>query len=292
MQDIVSRGNAKFARYIAFRALPPALILTLYAAVLVRYTPERPAAALVLLAALVYLASTIGRRFFEKWLTLAEKRLLIAAAAVVITVALVVAVLASIPASASYLTRLAPSVPGVVDSLWASLIAAFVVVAYLESTNMRRVPAHQQDPAMFDLFVAEAHSRDMVRFGRLIEDAGADLRVRLALSGVLILEQVNRPALLRKFERAFVRIFRRGATQGVAQVWSSSVISDERSVELAIEKISAALAGSPVDGTDVFSNLMPALIDYNDDPNYPEYMRPVVDALLRLFPWEFGTVRA
>ncbi|WP_460993577.1 cyclin family protein [Sinomonas soli] len=289
MQELISHGNVKFVRYIAFRALPPALILTLYAAVLVKYAPDLPVAPFVLLATLVYLIFTIGRRFFKKWITLAEKRLLIAAATVVITVALVVAVLASIPASASYVVRLAPSVSGVVDSLWASLIAALVVVAYLDSTNMRRLPARQHDPAMFDRFVAEAHSRNMTRFGRLIEDAGSDPRVKLTLSAVLIVEQVNRPAMFRLLERVFVLIFRRGATQGVAQVWSTSAISDERSVELAIEKISAAVVASPIDGGDAFSNLMPALMDYNDDPNYPEYARPVVDALLRLFPWEFGS---
>jgi hypothetical protein len=273
-----------FAYNSIFRFLPPAFMLILLAGVIDRYFSALNSFPYLLIAAMVSLIPRdiaslfIMRRISERLLHIVN----------------IVLVMALVPLvfwldNAVNLGLIAPTRQGLIDNLWSSLIVAMLVLQYLRATNMS---AHYQDGAAedtaFSNHVVRAYTRIKNKYDPIIWSACAEYACsRQILYAVLIYEDMNRPALFRKFENFVVKVFRLNLTLGIAQVRSSRPLTDEESIRCAAKILAhSTYADTGVgDGFADIQQLEEIIKDYNPSKLYSESISQVV-AKLRIYASE------
>jgi hypothetical protein len=245
-----------------------------------------PAYFLLPLATATYLALQWFKVRKHRWVTDPEKKLRRLGTVALGATTLALAAAATLPTSASFLAMAAPSVTGIADGLWTALVLALLLAAFIELTDMRspRSEARRED---IDRFVAARYDDDLRRFGSDIRAGAKNGWVSLAVHAILILEQTNRPESWRRLERLYVRLLRRPATQGVAQVWSNWVITDAESVGLCVRIINEATGSNPAAYQSAMDYISPALRQYNDGPEYAGMVLQIAEVLNRRFPADF-----
>ncbi len=129
--------------------------------------------------------------------------------------------------------NLLPSSQGVLDNIWSGIII-YGILSVLGVFSQSTHEDNRIDFSMFDKNMLMGRVSKYKEF--IVSECGkynADVNLVMA---VAIYESMQRPALFRFFERVFVFIFRRPATQGIMQLMSKKVITDCESIVLSIRK--------------------------------------------------------
>jgi hypothetical protein len=283
---VLSRPHIRWASFIAFRAIPPALIMLLLAAILNKYLPNLPLYPYTVLVAVLSSATRSGYLLFARRSIPAERWIHLFCILLTLGIALLVAALDKNP----YLAKLAPNLSGLIDNLWSSLFAALIVVLYIDSTKLTRNsgPTRRHQPSTY---VVHWFDKLHVLHGqRISEKAEGDFLLKLLLYSILIVENYNRPLWIRKLENLLVRLPHTELTVGIAQVRSRRHLTDAESIDRAIAIIRTSmteheshkkLSGVPSPPTEVLN-------DYNPSGEYQKMVTDVFFDLVRLRPSAFG----
>lgn len=249
----------RWTGYILFRSLPLLLIFSLTAGIVQTQCPS-PYPWLIIPLATAWLMSSIGQFRVTFRRGIATSHRVVSGLVLVGTLGILVAVImAAIWMDFSWLV---PRPEGLVDNLWAALFAAVLVILYLNITSVSRPESTSNSalqehrfPYMGDSFsesrndhvlhsvyphrttatnkmVQKRAHRIERKFGKTIRETAAayDLDPEI-MSAILIFEDMNRPAVVRRLENVIISCLPISMTVGVAQVWSSRPLSDRDSIE-------------------------------------------------------------
>ncbi len=286
----LSGGERRWLNYFLFRLLPPALILTLLAAVIARYFDVVSVVPYLLLACGISLVPRdvaslfIAHRISERLLHFAN---------IILVMALVP--LVALFNSAFDLSPLAPTSQGLVDNLWSSLTVAILVLLYFQMTNMStRYQDQAAEEAALSNYVVKAYNHIYGKYDAIIQSSCIEYACsKQVLYAVLIYEDMNRPATLRRFENLIVRVFHFNLTVGIAQVRSDKPITDEDSIRSAAKILGGSVyADSGVgDGFGGIQQLEATLKDYNSSKLYSESVSQIISKLRIYAPILFRGLR-
>ena len=233
VNEFVAGGHKRWWKYLIFRSLPPLVIFIFISSIYQKYFPNTIITSLIVLSAIISLIPREVFQLFKRTVSFSEKLMHFFNIVIVLLVAF----------SVSYAVKifpinfLAPSVKGMVDNLWTSLLIAFLVIFYLDATNQK-----------FDYNEEERNLRDnsiITIFNRIQKKFGVSIRnycqknscSEALLFAIVIYEDMNRPFFIRKLENILVRIFNVELTVGIAQVKSKKPLTDEESIKLATENL-------------------------------------------------------
>jgi hypothetical protein len=186
---------------------------------------------------------------------------------------------------AASLAFLAPSVSGVLDNLWSSILAASAVLLYARLTNPNsRLADKQAEDTARDNHVLKAYNHIKAQHESIINDSCSKYSCsRPVLYAVLIYENMNRPPLFRKFENIIVKLGKTPLTVGIAQVKSDKPLSDAESIEKAARILSGS-ASTDIDfgsGYIDMQHLEGLLENYNTSALYAESIAEIMSVLRR-----------
>lgn len=287
----VSGGRRKWFKYFLFRLLPPVLIMLLLVAVLQRYLGIDRVTPYLLASAIVSLVPRDIYGFLKKRLV-SEKILHLT----FIVLVLVLAYVFSWIGSRYDLSFVAPSPEGLFDSLWSALLVAMLVLLYMKITNMGQpqpfVNAYEEQNA-HDNYVVSSFNKIYKKHDKVIKKSAKENICSVPiLYAVLIHENMNRPAFLRRIENMIVRGFGVRMTVGLAQVRSDKPLSDEESIKRAAKILEGTkYISSTKKGLEDIDKLQDALEVYNPSSLYAESIAKIMDSLLRYAPKIFKEYR-
>jgi len=289
--DFLSGGERRWLVYFVFRYTPHVIILVLLAAVLQDYFQLSSILPYLLLATSISVAS---RNFvgFLKARFLSE-RLLHAFNALMLYVLTLLVWLLCRYVDISFI---APSVDGMFDNLWSSLLVAISVLLYAQITNpFTKERNKQAEEIAKDNYVIKSYNYLKKHHGKTIESAcNKNACSKPILYAVLIYENMNRPAQLRKFENLIVKVTRLNLTVGIAQVRSDKPLSDEESIKKAATILSGSVFADSGYGSGFvdIQQLEQILEKYNSSALYAESVAEIMSVLRRytsdVFPESFG----
>jgi hypothetical protein len=230
VSQYLSNGNKKWFNYFLFRLLPPLIVLVLLESVFKKYFHETDYLIYMLIASITSLLprdvyALIGAKYMS------EKILHVACIFLVV----IVAFLVNVFAQKSSIAILAPSISGLIDNLWSSLLIAILIIAYLKATNLsqRSNDSNTQDIA-FSNYVLSSFELIHRKYSDIINQACNKSNCsKYLVYSVLIYENMNRPKLLRMMENSLLKIFPIELTAGLAQVKSKKPLTDDESIVLA-----------------------------------------------------------
>ncbi len=275
VSQYLSGGHRKWVSYFLFRLLPLLIIFILLAGVLRRYLNIEDPMVYIIIAAITSLLNRDLIQFFRTAF-ISEKLLHVTNIISVMLVAFVVACISSI----YDVSFIAPSLSGLIDNMWSSLLIALLVLFYLKATNMST--KHQDEVAQetaISNYVVRSYNEIKAKFSDVIDNSCQEYACsRQVLYSVLIYENMNRPAWLRSIENTIVRLPRIKMTVGIAQVLSDKPLTDKES----IKRAAAILAGSTYadsgdgDGFANINQLETTLKDYNSGRTYAKSISTII----------------
>lgn len=291
VSQYVSGGRRKWLNYFLFRLLPPAIIMLLLVAVLQRYLGVDRMVPYLLASAVVSLVPRDIYGFLKKRLV-SEKLLHLTFIALIVFLAYLFAWIGS-----RYdLSFIAPSPEGLFDSLWSALLVAMLVLLYMKITNMGRTQSFVdefEEQNAHDNYVVQSFNKIYKKHDKVIRKAAKENICSIPiLYAVLIYENMNRPAFLRRIENMIVRGFGVQMTVGLAQVRSDKPLSDEESIRRAAKILEGTkYISSTKKGLEDIDKLEDALEAYNSSSLYAESIAKIMDSLLRYAPKIFKEYR-
>ncbi|MDP2623694.1 MAG: hypothetical protein Q8Q29_07855 [Actinomycetota bacterium] len=273
VSDIVGhQQSVSLQSYLLFR-FAPAIAVTLVGSGLLRQVGKEgwPVWAAALTPVVGHVAMTHGRALLRSEGGFGRRRQVIYH--LLAATGLLVVGVAGVWMSAQEFARpLLPSLTGIADGIWTALLAALLAIAALRVLQ----PEPTDDYTVIRDAIRSLDS-DLVSYARSrARAAGADEQLVVA---VMAVESIQRPRWLRRIERVFSRLLRRG-TYGIMQVASSRPLSDRESIDAAIN---APLAGVSLDrdkyGRIEHRQIRSALDSYNSDPAFIEWLSTALDVL-------------
>jgi hypothetical protein len=280
VRQFLSGGERRWVLYFLFRYTPHVVVLLLLSAILQKYW------LLDNVLGYLLLATTISVLYRNVWgwynAKFVSERILHAFNSVMLyLITFGVWTLSELTSLAFF----APSVSGVLDNLWSSVLAATAVLLYARATNPN---------AKFDDKQAEETARDnhVLRAYNLIR-TNHEATISLGcqkyacskpiLYAVVIYENMNRPPSLRKLENIIVRFVKVPLTVGIAQVKSDKPLSDAESIEKAARILSgSASADNEFAGGFVDMQQLEGLLEkYNQSALYAESIAEIMSVLRR-----------
>lgn len=239
VEKFVSSGGRNWCRYYLFRLLPVALIMTLVASVFQKYMPSSNIFVHLLVVALV---SLIGRDIIS---ILTTKYVSVRIVHVVNVVAVVIlSFVMAIIFSHIDIRILAPSMSGLIDNLWSSLIVAMLVLFYFKLTDFgnNKYKSEVEEEAYVSNYILRSYQEISQKFDNVIKSSCKKNNCSIILMySILIYESMNRPEWMRCLERLICKITGVEMTLGIAQVKTKRVITDEESIKKATKILSGSL---------------------------------------------------
>lgn len=233
VKQFVSAGGRRWIHYCLFRTLPVAIMCTLVAAIEQRYfNVFRPRIYVFITAILSLCFRDILVAFKKNVFT--NERLVHVANIVMVTLVATGVCLLSDNLNLSFV---APSVEGLFDDLWSSLIATMLTVFYLQVTNMNTCSVSEnKETVQFANYVLSSFDTIYNTYCKQIDALCVRYSCnKVLLYAILIYENMNRPWLIRKIENGVVRLFKCELTVGIAQVKSNKPLADKESIKIASE---------------------------------------------------------
>lgn len=278
VSQYLSGGERRWFNYFLFRLLPPALIITLLAAIIDRYFITLSNLPYLLIAAIV---SLIPRDVVSLFTVRRMSEQLLHITNIILVVALVPFI--AWVSTAIDISFIAPTPQGLIDNLWSSLTIAILVLLYLQVTNMgtRYQDETAEDTALSN-HIVKAYTHIRNKHDHTIQDVCMKYSCsRQILYAVLIYEDMNRPPILRKFENFIVRVFKIYLTVGIAQVRSNKPLTDEESIRHAAKILrGSSYADTGVgDGSSDIQQLETILHVYNSSKLYTESISRIITKL-------------
>jgi len=278
VSEYISGGRRKRLSYLLFRALPPAIVLLLLVCIMDRYFTDSQHVLVLALAGLASLLLRDGYALFqhksprEKMIHLGNITLVAMVTACVIFVD-----------RRAYLGTMAPTMSGLVDNLWASLIIGLLIILYLDTTNMStdyRIETERQN--LQNNYILDTYDRLFNRLNGTVHDAATTYAASpLLLYAIIIYENMNRPRLFRVIENLAVMLFRVELTVGIAQVRSYVRLSDGQSIAAAANLLQGSII---IDGDPTITQvedikLQELLKGYNTDNRYSQEIKAIITTL-------------
>lgn len=226
--EFVSGGDRRWFGYVLFRVLPPAILLTLLAAVLNRYYEEVNIAGFLFIATATSLLFRDFLSLFQKKKTVSEKLIHLFDITIVLMVAAIISRFDRNP----FLIKLAPSISGLIDNLWSSLLVALLIIFYFDATNSsKKYQEELSDKNVRNNYIIDSYNYIKDKFSEDILYACKKYDCSLPLLyAILIFENMNRPKIFRKIEELVVRTTNIPLTVGIAQVKSNKPLTDQESI--------------------------------------------------------------
>jgi len=270
----LSGGDRKWLKYICFRTLPPLIVLFLLAAVIQTYSPSTILWVAILLATIVSVLFRDLKMLFSKKKMISEKLIHFMNIFLILLAGVSVAAIGTM----YDVVWLAPSLEGLIDNLWSSLLVAMLVVLYFDATNMSaRVNEKYSDETAKNNYILKSYDKIQARYGQHITEASKKHNASVPLLyAIVIFEDMNRPAVLRMIENIIVKVFGVELTVGIAQVKSKKPLTDVQSISLAAEIIKNTDISK--NSADMISNelIKSKIATYNPDPVYIESVATIL----------------
>lgn len=267
VSEFLSIRKTRLVSFILFRTVPVLVVLVPTMAFLDKHSAHVSSK---LTAVVAFMLANLCLTFFprRKLLPFASIRILFWLLTLLNLVLAVVALTLSLIWD---LSIFAIDIEALVGNLAAALIAAILVVFYLKSTDMgpKQVLTQDQQARELNEFVAQRGELIGYKYGHLIHEAAdrSGLSPHLLLA-ILIYEDLNRPAPLRRIENLLVRIPGVALTVGVAQVQSTKPLTDAESIKRMGEVL--AVSAEEHKTTNPYDQNRKLLSDYNGDPEYAD----------------------
>lgn len=279
--EYMSGGSRKWLNYFAYRLLPPAVVFLLLAGVLDKYLDINSYWPFLMIAGVVSIAHRDIRQVFSER-PLTEK--LLYGANILLILALALAV--SLISQYVDISAIAPNIGGLIDNLWSSLLVAMLVIFYFNVTNMGTNSKDRDQIELevaMDNYILRSYEKIHSKHGAVIDEScSMHGSSRVLMYSILIHESINRPGWIRTIENIIVRVFRKELTLGIAQVRSSTPITDEESIRRAA-KILNGSAPFKTDGN--FSDTLTEILKkYNSGPEYKNSIQIILFKLKSYIP--------
>lgn len=291
--DFLSGGKRRWGVYYLFRLFPPFAILILLTAILGRYfSVTNPLPYLLIASTLSLILRDGAMVFISKFIS--EK--LLHLVNIVTTYGIVVAI--TILATNTDITFIAPSVSGLFDNLWSTLLVAAIVLLYSRITNPRTKTVDvQAEQIARDNYIFESYKKIKSKHSSDIDNAIALYAAsKPILYAVLIYENMNRPVWMRAIENAVVKATHRELTVGIAQVKSDRALSDSESISKAARILQgSSFADSGYGSGFVDIQQLEAILEkYNSSSLYAKSIAEIMATLRRcttdVFPFSYGDI--
>ncbi len=268
----ISSGKRQWVKYFIFRLFPPVLIMIMVLAVFQKYyTGLDPTIYLLICALTSLLVRDIKAIFTASYLS---QKLI---HGLVILCVLSISYIISLMSTLVSFEVLAPSVSGLIDSLWSSLIVAMLVLIYLEVTKFSGVNnTDEQENNYTTNYILTSYEDISEKYDEHIRDFSERNNTDIVLLyAVLIYENMNRPEWMRKIENIVCGLTHLEMTLGIAQVKTNKIISDVESIKKA-SKILANSSGFEGWSEEDFAEFIKV---YNGGKDYPEEVRKIIRVL-------------
>ena len=280
--EYLSNGNRKWGRYLLFRFTPPILMFLLLGAVLQRYFCGQYLFQGMLIAAAVSLiprnAISLFRARFIK-----ERILHISICAGVLLSAVIISVICK----TTDISFVAPSVDGLFDNLWSSLIVAGLVLIYFQMTDMSgRKDNRDADENTINNYVVQSYSM-MKSYEEVIMASCRHNNCSVPIIySIIIYENINRPKFVRILENLLTKLFHIQLTVGIAQVRSLEPLTDEESIVKACHLLQGSAQAPVVPGNpycigQLGMSVYDYLHKYNPSDEYVNEVFKIIEILYR-----------
>jgi len=126
-------------------------------------------------------------------------------------------------------------------------------------------------------FIGRSYDRAEFSYGALINERISDDKLQLITYAILIFENYCRPPSIRTLER--LCFWKKERTTGIMQVASSAVLTDEESVKLGAQKLSASWQRFAQEN--LYDRTLSTITDYNKDRDYSQRVLEVMEILAK-----------
>ena len=232
VSQFIASGNRRWTRYFTFRFIPPLVIFVLLSAILQEYFNTENTTPFIVLSCVISLISRDLVGLFSSHTMTSEKIVHTFNMLMLLVIAFVVGAVSG----SVNISFLAPSPEGIVDNLWAALFTAMLVAVYLRTSNTTK----QGDDSAKEIDLSNAVLRSYGKLNELyyhaiIHMCNVNNTSVPLLYAILIYEDMNRPAWLRRVENLIVKVTKKELTVGIAQVKSKVSLTDIESMNKAAE---------------------------------------------------------
>jgi hypothetical protein len=178
-------------------------------------------------------------------------------------------------ASKNFFLLITPTLPGLVDNLWASIIITFTAIPIYDAYSKR-------GDENVDKMLKDSHQKISANLTKYLHEQSEKYNAneRLVLA-VCIVENLQRPLWVRSIEKV-KSIFNRSGSYGIMQTNSDHYITDEESIKKAIERYFANSKNEYMDidtiekwvkkynGGSTYAELVKAAYNYLPGEDYEE----------------------
>lgn len=154
---------------------------------------------------------------------------------------------------------LLPNLDAAGNELWLAIFAFLYAAA--NKVTVSGGPGNRRRNA----FIQRSYDRAVLLYSALINEKVSDERLQLITYAILIYEDYSRPPSVRFFER--LCFWKEKRTTGIMQVASPKSLTDEESVKLGAEKLSASWQLHSEEEL-LYSRISSTISDYNKDSDY------------------------
>lgn len=254
--------SKRWLKYYSFRLLPPIVVFILISSIYDKYFDLDTNLWHVIACAFLSVLFREAYRFI-KIEYIVYKLLFLANIVLIVVSAVGIALLSD---SLDF-SCIAPTLEGVVDNVWATLLIAIIIISYViltkfEDFEQNIILSETSDP--FQHIIISTYLRYKSKYSSTINDACKEYECSPhLLTSILVIEGLNRRWLIRCLEKLIVLVSRKALTIGIAQVRSSFPISDEESIYRAAQ----LLSGSAKRSVDV-ETIHKMIYSYNSTQEY------------------------
>lgn len=262
LAQFLTINNKKWINYYLFIFLPPVVIEVLQLSILKKYNGGNFIFLSIMITWLFHsfiknLRYLLDNRYYN------NERLLLGLNSVLL---LLVYLVLYIVSRCVNFAMIAPTLSGLIDNIWSTLIVALLILIYFKITNMNSETKYNYlNPDVENVkekFVEKSFWEIYIKFNDIIIIASRENRCSSnLLYSILIYENLNRPLIIRKLENLLVLLPRVSLTVGIAQIWSNKPLSDEESIKRASKKLKNTEGLSDPE-------LVVPIQEYNEGKNY------------------------
>ncbi|NEG54863.1 hypothetical protein [Bifidobacterium platyrrhinorum] len=239
IQDIAAGSGSGFFRFTILRLIPPCIVFIGETALLKRFETNNVNTLPMLLTTVTLFVFPTYIAALRKAFTFKERVISLIMIITYFAAAILIWGLSSI----FDFSILAPSnLQSFIDNIWATIIAALIVVSFFEL--LRNDPAQKNqdiDNYNYRVFSLVEHRIRILgpKYFKIINDAAKKYNASQSLlKAIIIYEDLNRPAIVRKLENILVLLPGAKMTVGIAQVEATIPLSDEMSIYKAAQQLS------------------------------------------------------
>lgn len=221
-------------RLVLFRFLPPLVTFTMIAAILFDSASTNIILKVAVLSSLIHIFFTNfqalkkllnGDNTLKRYVnTYAQVILQIVSMALVLGAAIA----SSFASKTEVVKAIKPTWTGLIDNIWSSVIIGIFIVFILDLYKNKDI----DETEIIDASMKSIDKKVFDKISTVCEEKNAN---EVLVKSICVIENLQRPKWIRFFEHVKSFIFRKGS-YGIMQFSSGKWISDDTSIELAVEK--------------------------------------------------------